>query len=53
VNAKRLNHLYWITATKDNIEMTDRAWNYCDEKCLFFENVVDDTDFLVIYFKDK
>lgn len=52
LHGRKLDHKFWLTTPKATIGITDRAWNYCDEKCLYLENYVEDTDFVVIYFKD-
>ena len=46
------HHLFWLTSPKATIQLTDKAWNYCDEKCLYLEKYVKDVDFVVVHFKD-
>jgi hypothetical protein len=49
-----VSHTFWLTAPKATIKITDKAWNYCDEKCLNLETLTNKTtDFVVVHFKDK
>ena len=51
-----MEHQYWKTIGRKTAETgvpyADANWNYCDMKCLYFENLVSKTDFYVINFKD-
>ena len=53
VPSRRMHHQFWLTASKTTVHITDRAWSYCDEKCLYLEQLAPNKDFVVIYFKDK
>lgn len=52
----RDNHDYWYTVNRKSAETgvpyADVAWNYCDLKCLYMENLKSGTDFYVVNFKD-
>ena len=47
-------HDYWYTAQKALVKTgapySDIAWNYCDYKCLYFENHYPGNDFVFITF---
>ena len=46
----RQNHDYWYT---QKVPYVDYAWNYCDKKCLYWQNYVDKTvtsKFVVVQF---
>lgn len=50
------NHNYWFTGFRKSAEIgtpyADVAWNYCDLKCLYLEQLKPNTDFFVINFQD-
>ena len=51
----RVEHDYWTTSgrklAEGNHPYLDSFWNYCDMKCLYFENLVPNTDFFVVNFE--
>lgn len=55
----RENHDYWYTAGQAAGKSgapshIDKAWNYCDYKCLYFETIVGSgVDFMTIEFRGK
>ena len=51
----RPSHNYWYTkgkaAANTGVPYVDAAWNYCDLKCLYFENYYPNKDFVVLEFE--
>lgn len=49
------SHEYWFTGGKKSAEtkipFTDVAWNYCDYKCLYLEQLEPNYDFFIVNFK--
>ena len=44
------SHEYWFNKNKPSIAGNSNLWYYCNAKCLFLENLLHGTDFVVIEF---